>query len=426
MMIHDLKEYVTNKTRAAKRASAKCAIVSAAEKNQALKQMGEAIWNQRRQVFQANEKDLENAVTNGLSSAKQDRLLITEKRLLDMIQGLNSLAEYDDPVGEVISAYQRPNGLKIEKVRVPFGVIAIIYESRPNVTADAAGLAIKAGNSVVLRGGKEAIHSNKALVSAMKDGLGQTSIPAEAIQFIERTERDSIDILIQAKDSVDLVIPRGGSGLIQRVVKQAHVPVIETGVGNCHTYVHESADLEMARSVAVNAKTQRPSVCNAMETLLVDKKIADRYLPQLGKDLAAKGVKIKGCKQTCQILQDQKDLDLSLATDEDYATEFLDLTLAIKVVDGLQEAVNHIGQYGTLHSEAIISEDESATEAFLNQVDAACVYHNASTRFTDGAEFGFGAEMGISTQKMHARGPMGLRELTSYKYVIRGNGHVRE
>ncbi|WP_246333834.1 glutamate-5-semialdehyde dehydrogenase [Thermoactinomyces mirandus] len=426
MMNNDLKEYVTSKTRAAKQASRKCSILSAEEKKQALKRMGEAIWDQRRQIFQANKADLENALNNGLSSAKQDRLLITDRRLEDMIQGLNSLAEYNDPVGEVISSFQRPNGLKIEKVRVPFGVIAIIYESRPNVTADAAGLAIKAGNAVVLRGGKEAIHSNQALVRAMTDGLAKTAIPVEAIQFIERTERDSIDILIREKNTVDLVIPRGGAGLIRRVVKQAHVPVIETGVGNCHIYVHASADLDMARSVVVNAKTQRPSVCNAIETLLVDQEIADEYLPRLGKDLVAKGVQVRGCEQTCRILQDQGSLEIEPASEEDYATEFLDLILAVKVVKGLEEAVNHIRKYGTLHSEAIIAEDASAADAFLNRVDAAAVYHNASTRFTDGAEFGFGAEMGISTQKMHARGPMGLRELTSYKYVIRGNGQVRE
>ncbi|MBA4602500.1 glutamate-5-semialdehyde dehydrogenase [Thermoactinomyces sp. AMNI-1] len=425
-MNNDLKEYVTSKTRAAKQASRKCSILSAEEKKQALKRMGEAIWDQRRQIFQANKADLENALNNGLSSAKQDRLLITDRRLEDMIQGLNSLAEYNDPVGEVISSFQRPNGLKIEKVRVPFGVIAIIYESRPNVTADAAGLAIKAGNAVVLRGGKEAIHSNQALVRAMTDGLAKTAIPVEAIQFIERTERDSIDILIREKNTVDLVIPRGGAGLIRRVVKQAHVPVIETGVGNCHIYVHASADLDMARSVVVNAKTQRPSVCNAIETLLVDQEIADEYLPRLGKDLVAKGVQVRGCEQTCRILQDQGSLEIEPASEEDYATEFLDLILAVKVVKGLEEAVNHIRKYGTLHSEAIIAEDASAADAFLNRVDAAAVYHNASTRFTDGAEFGFGAEMGISTQKMHARGPMGLRELTSYKYVIRGNGQVRE
>jgi glutamate-5-semialdehyde dehydrogenase len=426
MMTVDLQDMVKKKTRKAKQASRQLTMVSAREKNEALMRMGEKLWQMRDRIFEANQKDLEAAIQNGLSKAKQDRLLLNEKRLADMIEGLKVLAQSQDPVGEVMETQHRPNGLQVDKVRVPFGVIAIIYESRPNVTVDAAGLALKAGNAIVLRGGKEAIFSNQALVRVMCEGLAETKIPVDSIQLIERTERDTIDYLIRDKESVDLVIPRGGAGLIQRVVQNAHVPVIETGVGNCHIYVHASADFKMARSVVVNAKTQRPSVCNAMETLLVDQGIAEEFLPFLARELADRGVQVKGCEQTCRILQNEPSLKIEPATEEDYDTEFLDLILAVKVVQGTGEALRHIERFGTGHSEAIIAEDQKAADAFLTQVDAAAVYHNASTRFTDGAEFGFGAEMGISTQKLHARGPMGLKELTSYKYVIRGTGQIRE
>jgi glutamate-5-semialdehyde dehydrogenase len=426
MMTVDLQDMVKKKTRKAKQASRQLTMVSAREKNEALMRMGEKLWQMRDRIFEANQKDLEAAIQNGLSKAKQDRLLLNEKRLADMIEGLKVLAQSQDPVGEVMETHLRPNGLQVDKVRVPFGVIAIIYESRPNVTVDAAGLALKAGNAIVLRGGKEAIFSNQALVRVMCEGLAETKIPVDSIQLIDRTGRDTIDYLIRDKESVDLVIPRGGAGLIQRVVQNAHVPVIETGVGNCHIYVHASADFMMARSVVVNAKTQRPSVCNAMETLLVDQSIAEEFLPFLARELADRGVQVKGCEQTCRILQDEPSLKIEPAAEEDYDTEFLDLILAVKVVQGTGEALRHIERFGTGHSEAIIAEDQKAADAFLTQVDAAAVYHNASTRFTDGAEFGFGAEMGISTQKLHARGPMGLKELTSYKYVIRGTGQVRE
>ncbi|MBA4547438.1 glutamate-5-semialdehyde dehydrogenase [Thermoactinomyces intermedius] len=425
-MTVDLQDMVKKKTRKAKQASRQLTMVSAREKNEALMRMGEKLWQMRDRIFEANQKDLEAAIQNGLSKAKQDRLLLNEKRLADMIEGLKVLAQSQDPVGEVMETHLRPNGLQVDKVRVPFGVIAIIYESRPNVTVDAAGLALKAGNAIVLRGGKEAIFSNQALVRVMCEGLAETKIPVDSIQLIDRTGRDTIDYLIRDKESVDLVIPRGGAGLIQRVVQNAHVPVIETGVGNCHIYVHASADFMMARSVVVNAKTQRPSVCNAMETLLVDQSIAEEFLPFLARELADRGVQVKGCEQTCRILQDEPSLKIEPAAEEDYDTEFLDLILAVKVVQGTGEALRHIERFGTGHSEAIIAEDQKAADAFLTQVDAAAVYHNASTRFTDGAEFGFGAEMGISTQKLHARGPMGLKELTSYKYVIRGTGQIRE
>jgi glutamate-5-semialdehyde dehydrogenase len=426
MMTVDLQDMVKKKTRKAKQASRQLTMVSAREKNEALMRMGEKLWQMRDRIFEANQKDLEAAIQNGLSKAKQDLLLLNEKRLADMIEGLKVLAQSQDPVGEVMETHLRPNGLQVDKVRVPFGVIAIIYESRPNVTVDAAGLALKAGNAIVLRGGKEAIFSNQALVRVMCEGLAETKIPVDSIQLIDRTGRDTIDYLIRDKESVDLVIPRGGAGLIQRVVQNAHVPVIETGVGNCHIYVHASADFMMARSVVVNAKTQRPSVCNAMETLLVDQSIAEEFLPFLARELADRGVQVKGCEQTCRILQDEPSLKIEPAAEEDYDTEFLDLILAVKVVQGTGEALRHIERFGTGHSEAIIAEDQKAADAFLTQVDAAAVYHNASTRFTDGAEFGFGAEMGISTQKLHARGPMGLKELTSYKYVIRGTGQIRE
>lgn len=421
----NLKDAVLAKAKAAKRAARILGTLATGEKNKALLAMAESLRNNRDAIFAANAEDVREARESGIPETRIDRLVLTEKRLLEMMEGLRQVAELPDPVGETLETIQRPNGLRIEKVRVPFGVIAMVYESRPNVTVDAAGLTIKTGNAVVLRGGKEALRSNLALVGALREGLAGTRVPLDSIQLIDRTERESVDVLIRAKDLVDLAIPRGGAGLIQRVIENSLVPVIETGVGNCHVYVDEKADFDKATRIVVNAKTQRPSVCNAMETLLVHERAAAGWLPGIVNQLRERGVEVRGCPRTREIVRAAAGWDLPLAAETDYATEFLDLILAVKVVADVDEAIDHIGQYGTRHSEAIVTEDAAVAEKFLAQVDAAAVYHNASTRFTDGFEFGFGAEIGISTQKLHARGPMGLREMTSYKYVIRGTGQIR-
>lgn len=417
-----LKEEVLKQAKTAKRASRFLASISTEDKNNALLRMADTLEKEKTSIFQANELDVNNAHAQGIPKAKIERLLITEQRLQEMIEGLRQLVSLPDPVGEVLDTRKRPNGMIVEKRRVPFGLIAMIYESRPNVTVDAVGLAIKTGNAIILRGGKEAIQSNLALVRALTEALKQTDIPSESIQFIQQLDRETVDILIQAKGIVDLAIPRGGAGLIQRVVQRAFVPVIETGVGNCHVYIHQSADPEMAKKIAVNAKTQRPSVCNAAETLLIDQAFAQSHLVSLLQLLREKGVEIRGCEKTREL---GKSVNVIAATDEDYETEHLDLILTVKIVSGVDEAIDHIEQYGTKHSEAIVAEDQTAIDTFLDQVDAATVYHNVSTRYTDGFEFGFGAEIGISTQKLHARGPMGLPELTSYKYVVTGSGQIR-
>jgi len=418
-----MQKNVLEQAKSAKQAARVLQSIATEEKNQVLERMAETLWQERETIFKANQLDVENAEKQGIPQAKIDRLLITEQRLHDMIEGLRQLIALPDPVGEVLDQWERPNGMVIEKRRVPFGLIAMIYESRPNVTVDAVGLALKTGNAAILRGGKEAIESNRALVGTLKKVLASSSIPAESIQLIQYLERETIDILLTAKGIVDLVIPRGGAGLIQHVVQKAVVPVIETGVGNCHVYLHQSADPEMAKEIAVNAKTQRPSVCNAAETLLVDEPFAKSHLQSILQSLAERGVEIRGCVKTQAIA---KPLEIIPATTEDYQTEHLDLVLTVKVVQNVEEAIDHIAQYGTNHSEAIVAEDQEAVAKFLDRVDAAAVYHNVSTRFTDGFEYGFGAEIGISTQKLHARGPMGLPELTSYKYVIRGNGQIRQ
>jgi glutamate-5-semialdehyde dehydrogenase len=416
----DLYTAIVEQAQAAKRAEKILARMTTEEKNRALAAMARSLEEEKEPILQANQRDVQAARQAGLPEAKIDRLLLNEKRIRDMVEGLHAVARLNDPVGEVDETWTRPNGLLLQKVRVPFGLVAIIYESRPNVTVDAAGLCLKTGNAVILRGGKEALHSNLALVRALQKGLAAAGFPEQAVQLVERTEREAVDILIQLKDYVDLVIPRGGAGLIQRVVRNSVVPVIETGVGNCHIYVDQQADLAMATRIIVNAKTQRPSVCNAMETLLVHQAVAHRWLPEITAELRKAGVEVRGCERTRQVVG-----DLVAASEEDWETEYLDLILAVKVVDSLEEAIEHIDRYGTKHSEAIVTEDKAAAETFLRAVDAAAVYHNASTRFTDGFEYGFGAEIGISTQKMHARGPMGLRELTSYKYIGRGSGQIR-
>ncbi|WP_052329767.1 glutamate-5-semialdehyde dehydrogenase [Thermicanus aegyptius] len=421
-----LKEKVLHRARLAKEASKKLGSLSSVEKRKGLLLMGEALWKHREEIYEANRMDLQRAKEAGMAEGRQDRLRITEERLKGIIRGLEQVAALPDPVGEVLERIERPNGLQIEKVRVPFGVIAMIYESRPNVTVDAVALALKTGNAVVLKGGREALQSNSALVHVLREGLKGTEIPLEAIQLIGETEREAVEILIRAKGLVDLAIPRGGAGLIQMVIERSLVPVIETGVGNCHIYVDRAADMDKATSILINGKTQRPSVCNAAETLLVHREIAERWLPLAARELHRRGVELRGCPETVSILNEAGFTEVKEATEEDYATEFLDLILAVKVVNSVEEAVEHIEKYGTKHSEAIVTEDGEAARLFLNHVDAAAVYHNASTRFTDGFEFGFGAEMGISTQKLHARGPMGLKELTSYKYIIHGNGQIRE
>jgi glutamate-5-semialdehyde dehydrogenase len=347
-------------------------------------------------------------------------LTLNEKRIASMAEGIRQVAALPDPVGEIVEGWKRPNGLEILKVRVPLGVVAIIYESRPNVTADAAALCLKSGNAVILRGGSEAFRSNQAITASLVRAMEGAGLPAECVQMVQTTDREAATHLMRLNGLVDCIIPRGGAGLIQTVMQTATVPVIETGVGNCHTYIHEDADLQMASEVAFNAKVQRPSVCNAMETLLVHSAVAAEFLPAFAERLKAAGVEIRGCERTRQLVPWALE-----ATEEDWYTEYLALILAVKVVDSLDEAIAHINHYGSRHSEAIITRSLDAARRFAREVDAACVYVNASTRFTDGFEFGFGAEVGISTQKLHARGPMGLRELTTTKFVVYGDGQVR-
>lgn len=422
----ELEPYIRETLRRAKRASHAMAQASDTDKRDALHQMGESLWSHRQAILAANAEDVAAAGEQGQVQARVDRLLLTEGRIEQMMQGLVEIAALPDPVGERLATLQRPNGLQIEQMRVPMGVVAMIYESRPNVTVDAAGLCLKTGNVAVLRGGREALLSNLALVAALHDGLRASGLPVDAVQLIGRVERTSVDMLIQAKGLVDVVIPRGGAGLIDHVVRHAQVPVIETGTGNCHVYVDAAADLVKAAAIVVNAKTQRPSVCNAAETLLVHEAVAAAWLPVIVPVLRELGVEIRGCEATRAILSKHAlAAEVIPAEEADWSTEFLDLILAVKVVDSIELAMEHIATYGTLHSEVIITENGAAANQFLSQVDAAVVYHNASTRFTDGFEFGFGAEIGISTQKLHARGPMGLREMTSYKYVVHGDGQTR-
>lgn len=412
---------VLEKAKRAKVAAAQLAKLSSALKDSALEMMARALEDRMDFIIKANESDVEAAVLNGKPKAFVDRLILNQKRVKDMADGLRAVKSLPDPVGETVSMWRRPNGLVIGQRRVPLGVVGIIYESRPNVTADAAGLCLKTGNAVILRGGSEAIQSNKAIVEVLSRAAYEAGIPEGAIQLIENTDRDSVRQLMRLNGLVDVLIPRGGAGLIKAVIEEATVPVIQTGVGNCHVYVDGECDQDMAVRIVVNAKTQRPGVCNAAETLLVDKEIAAEFLPKVVKALREKGVEIRGCEKALEIIPDAVP-----ATAEDWDTEYLDYILAVKVVDGIDEAIRHIGIHGTGHSEAIVTTSYFKAQKFLEEVDAAAVYVNASTRFTDGFEFGFGAEIGISTQKLHARGPMGLKELTTIKYVIYGNGQIRE
>lgn len=414
-----MSELIT-KAKKAKQLTGKIGALTTAEKNEALKRISEQLLTDTEYLLKENEKDLQQGKENGISDSLLDRLRLTEVRIKDMAFALEQLIELKDPVREVISETERPNGLVLKKVRVPLGVIGMIYEARPNVTVDAASLCLKTGNAVILRGSSSALHSNKALMTTIHRGLEKTNVPKEAVQLLEDTRRETAEKMFKLNEYLDVLIPRGGAKLIQTVVEKASVPVLETGVGNCHIYVDETADEQMAIDIVVNAKTQRPSVCNAAETVILHKSWAEKHFTQLIDALEKKNVELRGDESTIAI-----DRRLTLATEDDWKTEFLDLTLAVKIVDSVDSAIDHITTYGSKHSEAIVSNSDENVEKFFTFVDAAAVYHNASTRFTDGFEFGFGAEIGISTQKLHARGPMGLEALTSSKYIILGTGQTR-
>ena len=394
--------------------------LTATEKNKALLHASEALLSHTEEILSANEKDIKAGKEKGMHEGLLDRLALTETRIAAMAEGLRQIAALEDPIGEIIDTFIRPNGLKISKVRVPLGVIGIIYESRPNVTADAFGLCFKAGNAVILKGGSDALLSNKAITVVLRNALQESGICADALQLIDSGDREITKAFMKMKEYVDVLIPRGGAGLIRSVVENSTIPVIETGTGNCHIYVDREADLNMAAGIIINAKTQRIGVCNACESLVIHKDIKDAFLPVLAEGLRAHHVEMRGDEAVREVLS-----DCLPATEEDYASEYLDYIISMKTVADVDEAIAHINKYNTKHSEAIITKNELTAEKFLKEIDAACVYVNASTRFTDGFEFGFGAEIGISTQKLHARGPMGLKELTSYKYQIHGNGQIR-
>ena len=404
----------------AKEASYELGAASTKEKDKALLAMAQELIENTNEILEANRIDLKNAEIKGTPKAMLDRLALDKDRIKAMADGLKEVVNLQDPVGEVVSMWQRPNGLQIGQKRVPMGVIGIIYESRPNVTCDAAGLCLKTGNASILRGGSDAINSNKAIMVALTKGIERAGLPKECVQLIEDTSREVATEMMKLNEYIDVLIPRGGAGLIQSVVKNATVPVIETGTGNCHIYVDESCDFDMAVKIAVNAKASRPTVCNAAEKLLVNEKIAKDFLPIAVKVLRENGVVLRGDEASQAIIN-----DIEKASEEDWSKEYLDYIMAVKIVKDVDEAINHINKYGTGHSEAIITESYKNSQKFLQRVDAAAVYVNASTRFTDGSEFGFGAEIGISTQKLHARGPMGLKELTTIKYIIYGNGQIR-
>lgn len=408
------------KARAAKSASQVLGTAGTQAKNAALLAMRDALRSECDCLLTANEKDLASARERGLSEPMIERLTLSPKRLDEMREGLAQVAALPDPIGTVLSGERRPNGLQISKVRVPLGVIGIIYESRPNVTVDAAALCLKAGSATLLRGGSEAIHSNTALVRVLQAAVASVGMPRECVQIIESTDRAAARHMMTMNGYIDCLIPRGGASLIKSVVDNATVPVIETGTGNCHVYVDKAADLDKASRIVLNAKVQRPSVCNALETLLVHQSVAAEFLPQVGKLLRECGVELRADPAACQFLE------ATPATEEDWHEEYSALILAVKIVPHIEAAIQHITRYGTRHSESIVTEDYAAAQIFTESVDAAAVYVNASTRFTDGFEFGFGAEIGISNQKLHARGPMGLEEITTYKYIVRGDGQVRE
>lgn len=416
-------EDLENKAKAAKAASRKLAHLPTEVKNKALIAIAESLIAREGEILDANRLDCEEARVSGMDEAMLDRLLLNSSRLKAMADDVRTVASLPDPVGETFDAKVLPNGLRIERRRVPLGVIGIIFESRPNVTVDVSSLCLKSGNAVILRGGKEALRSNSALAMVIKEAAQAGGVPADAIQFIESPERELVSRMLRMNENIDLIIPRGGEQLVAFVTDNATMPVLASGVGICHTYVDRAADLEKSVAIAFNAKVQRPTVCNALDCLLVHSDIAERYLPMIAREWAKAGVEMRCNEQALKILS--SDFSVVPASDSDWGKEFLALIAAVKVVDSLDEALEHIARYSSGHSEAIITEDYSAAQRFLEEVDAACVYANASTRFTDGGQFGLGAEVGISTQKFHARGPMGSKELTSYKWVIKGSGQIR-
>jgi len=419
-MSDPITEQIHEMGRQARAAALKLSQLSSETKNAILNAMAQGLRDASGEILAANAKDIAAGESKGLSSAMLDRLRLDEMRLEAIAAALEHVATLPDPVGQVLDDWQRPNGIRIEQVRVPIGTIGIIFESRPNVTADAAALCFKTGNATILRGGSEAIHSNRAIASALQTSGEKVGLPVHSIQLVPFTDRESVAAMAGMDQWLDLIIPRGGKGLIETVVSLARMPVIKHYDGICHLYVHEKADLEMAVKLAVDSKTQKPGVCNALETLLVHRPVAEAFLPMAATALRAKGVELRGCAETLAILTDAIP-----ATEEDWSAEYLDLILAIKIVGSTAEAVDHINTHGSHHTDCIVTADHAVAEHFLRAVDSACVFHNVSTRFADGGEFGFGAEIGISTDKLHARGPMGLRELTSYQYRVRGNGQTK-
>jgi glutamate-5-semialdehyde dehydrogenase len=417
----DLGQQILEMGKKARAAARTLALCNKDQKNAALMAMADAIEAAESDIIAANARDLEAAPGYGLNAAAVDRLRLDAARIRALAKGVREVADLPDPCGEVIREWARPNGMKITKLRVPIGVVGIIYESRPNVTADAAVLCVKSGNACILRGGKEAIHSNAAIANALSVGAVNAGLSADVIQLVPFTDRDGVRLLAQMDRYLDVIVPRGGHALIEAVVEHARMPVIKHYHGVCHVYVDKAADLTMAEKIAVNAKCQRPGVCNAMETLLVHRDVAEKFLPSVAKALREKGVELRGDKRTCEVL----GAGVKAATEEDWTTEYLDLILSIRVVDSLPEAIDHIEHYGSHHSDSIVTGDGAAARQFLAAVDSAAVFWNVSTRFSDGGEFGFGAEIGISTDKLHARGPMGLEELTTYKYLVTGAGQVR-
>ena len=415
-----IKEVITEQAELAKKAAFKMAGLSIETRNAALLAMADALEKRQDEILKVNAEEVEDFKKNGKRMHMLDRLILNPKRVADMAEGLRQTAKLPDPLGKEDFNTTRPNGLKIRRVRVPFGVIGIIYEARPNVTVDAAALCLKSGNACLLRGGSEAIHTNIKLAEILNDAAISAGIPEHAIEFVKITDRDVIVAMCRLRKLIDVIIPRGGAGLIARIVEHSIVPVIETGTGVCHIYVDKAANFETALKVALNAKISRPSVCNAEETLLIHKDIAEKFLPQIAKLMIENKVELRGDENCRKIFPDMK-----AATEEDWATEYNDLILSLKIVDSVDDAINHINTYSTQHSDSIITEDKAAAEKFQTMIDSACVYVNVSTRFTDGFEFGFGAEIGISTQKLHARGPMGLEALTTTKYLIDGNGQIR-
>jgi glutamate-5-semialdehyde dehydrogenase len=413
------------KAGAAKAASRRMAYLSAEAKNKALHNISTDLLARRQEILEANQRDYHQAHSSGMNAAMLDRLMLSPERLAAIAKDILSVAALPDPVGEVFDMRTLPNGLIIGRKRVPLGVIGAIYESRPNVTVDISALCLKSGNAVILRGGKEAVHSNSALAKVVQEAAAKAGIPEGAVQFIESTDRALVDEMLKMHQYIDLMIPRGGAGLIRLIRDRAAMPVVAGGIGVCHTYVDKSADTDKAVAIVFNAKVQRPTVCNALDTILVHTDIANKYLPLVAAELAGAGVEMRCDERAMAILKSKSSLKLKPASDDDWGKEFLALVAAVKVVDSLDEALEHIERYGSGHSEAIIAEDYSAAMRFLNEVDAACVYANASIRFTDGSQFGLGAEVGISTQKFHARGPLGVKELTSYKWIIFGSGQVR-